>query len=255
MAARTVFLSGASSGIGRALAVSLASRGAHLALAARRRDLLLELAADVERAGGRALVLPVDVCDATAIKEAVLRADHELGTLDMVIANAGVGHSRHATRLTWDDVQQVIDVNVRGAMATLMAAIPVMMLHKKGHLVGVTSLAGRRGLPGAGAYSASKAALSTFLETLRVDLRPSGIRVTDVQPGFVETAMTAKNAFPMPFMWPVDRAAEHIARRLEKAPPVIAFPLPMDLVTRLARNLPAWLYDAVMRSGSPRMRG
>jgi NAD(P)-dependent dehydrogenase (short-subunit alcohol dehydrogenase family) len=133
-------------------------------------------------------------------------------------------------------------------MATLHAAIPIFLAHQGGHLVGITSLAGRRGLPHAGPYSASKAALSAFLETLRIDLAEAHIKVTDVQPGFVDTPMTQAQKHPMPFLWNADRAARYITRKLASAPPVIAFPWPLAFLTCLARGIPAWLYDRVTRA-------
>jgi NAD(P)-dependent dehydrogenase (short-subunit alcohol dehydrogenase family) len=247
----TVFITGASSGIGRALALEYARGGAKLALSARREAELEETASEVRRAGGSAVVIPLDVADVEAVAEAVRRADRDLGSLDMVVANAGRGDTRLATRLAWGDVGPVIDVNVRGALATLVAAIPVLLAQQGGHLVGVSSLAGVRGLPTSAAYSASKAALSTFLESLRIDLAPVGVRVTDVQPGFVATPIHEAATYPMPFRWPVDRAARHIACRLERGPAVIAFPWPLVVATRVARVLPAWLYDWVVRSQSP----
>jgi NADP-dependent 3-hydroxy acid dehydrogenase YdfG len=251
MRPKTLLITGASSGIGRALALEYAPGGTKLALCARRADELEATAEAVRALGGSALCIPLDVCDVPAVGEAVRRADRELGGLDMVIANAGRGDTKLSTRLTWDDVGPVLDVNVHGAMATLVAAIPVFLAQKHGHLVGVSSLAGIRGLPTSAAYSASKAALSTFLESLRIDLAPAGIRVTDVQPGFVATPINEHAKHPMPLRWPVDRAAGHIARRLESAPAVVAFPWPLVFATRLGRLLPAWLYDRVVRRQSP----
>ena len=172
---RTALVTGATSGIGRALCLELASRGAHVALAARREGELERAVHEIEARGGRALPLVLDVTDAAAVEDAVKRADRELGSLDLVVANAGDGTTGHASTLRWEDVARVVDVNVKGAMATLVAAIPVMLAQQGGHLVGVSSLAGRRGLPQSGAYGASKAALSTFLESLRIDLAASGI--------------------------------------------------------------------------------
>ena len=176
------------------------------------------------------------------------RADRDLGGIEMVIANAGRNKHRHAARLGWDDVKYVLDVNVQGAIATLLAAIPILLARQKGHLVGISSQAGRRGLPAGAAYGASKAALTIFLESLRIDLGPAAVRVTDVQPGFVHTPLTAQSTHPLPFVWPVDRAARHIARRLERAPAVIAFPGPTVLAMSLARLLPAPIYDRIIRS-------
>ena len=244
----TVLVTGASSGIGRALALEYARRGAKVAVLARRAPELEALCVDVAKAGGKAVAVPCDVTDPAAATEAVRRADHELGSLDMVIANAGVGRVRRATRLSPEDVTSVVDVNVRGALVTLTAAIPILLTQKHGHLVGVSSLAGRLALPAVGAYNASKAALSSFLETLRLDLGPLGIDVTDVQPGFVDTPMGAGSKHPRPFQWDAERAASTIADRLERAPRVIAFPWPLDLLTRLSRVLPYPLYAALVRT-------
>lgn len=246
----TVLLTGASSGIGRALAAEYARRGARVLAVARREAELTALCDQIGATGGHAEHMVCDVADPDAAREMVAEAEARLGSLDMVIANAGVGLSKHASQLSVEDVARTIDVNVRGAMATLVAAIPIMLAQKHGHLVGVTSLAGRRALPGAGAYSASKAALSSFLETLRIDLAPAGIAVTDVQPGFVDTAMTKENEFPMPFMWDAAKAARIIADRLERAPRIVAFPLPLDFLTRLSQVLPFPLYAAITRRAS-----
>jgi short-subunit dehydrogenase len=250
MESRSILITGASSGIGRALALEYARGGAKLALVARRGAELEALAAEIRGQGATSISMVVDVCDTEAIADAVRRADRELGGLDRVIANAGRGGRQHSTRLDWQEVIGILDVNVRGAVATLVAAIPIFLAHQRGHLVGVSSLAGRRALPTSAAYSASKAALSTFLESLRIDLARAGLRVTDVQPGFVETAMTEGRTHPMPLRWPVDRAARHIARRLERAPAVVAFPWPLVLATRFARLLPPALYDRVIRLAS-----
>jgi NADP-dependent 3-hydroxy acid dehydrogenase YdfG len=244
----TLLITGASSGIGRALAREYGRGGARMALCARRAAELEAAAAEVQALGGEAIVLPVDVSDPEQAAEAVRRADRELGGLDMVVANAGRGDLQHGTRLMWSDVGPVLDVNVRGAVATLVAAIPVFIAQQRGHLVGVSSLAGVRGLPRSAAYSASKAALSAFLESLRIDLAPAGIAVTDVQPGFVATSANEAATHPMPFRWTVDRAARTIVRRLERAPAVIAFPWPLVLAARLARLLPPWAYDRLARA-------
>jgi short-subunit dehydrogenase len=115
----------------------------------------------------------------------------------------------------------------------------------------VSSVAGFRGLPGTGGYSASKAYVTTLLESFRVDLRRRGVAVTSINPGFIETPLTAKNAFPMPFLMKVDRAARIIADGLESRPAELTFPLPMKLLMNLARLIPNWLYDLVIRRASP----
>jgi NADP-dependent 3-hydroxy acid dehydrogenase YdfG len=244
---KTVLITGASSGIGRALALEYARRGAHVFATARREAELAALCSDITASGGRASKAVCDVSDPKAAFEIVRTAASELGSLDMVIANAGIGGTQHAVRFSLDDLLMMIDVNVKGAMATLASAIPIMLEQKSGHLVGVSSLAGRRALPGSAVYSASKAALSTFLEGLRIDLGPSNIRVSDVQPGFVETPMTEKNDFPMPFIWPVEKATRYIANHLAHGAHVVAFPLPLTAATRLSQMMPFGLHAAVTR--------
>lgn len=245
-------ITGASSGIGRQLAIEYASRGAHVMAVARREPELASLCKQIEGAGGRASFLVCDVSDAQAAHDAVKTAEAKLGSLDMVIANAGIGGAIHASRMDLAEVLRTIDVNVRGATATLIAAIPIMLAQKHGHLVGVTSLAGRRALPSGATYSASKAALSTFLEGLRIDLAPAGIAVTDVQPGFVETPLTAKNDFPMPFMWSAPKAAGFIADRLERGPRLVAFPFPLTALTRISQFVPFSFYAFATRRMSGR---
>jgi NADP-dependent 3-hydroxy acid dehydrogenase YdfG len=247
MRPRSILITGASSGIGRALALEYARAGARVALCARRTEELEAVAAGVRAAGGQALPMTVDVTDTSAVSDAVRRADHELGGLEMVVANAGRGDWRHASQLRWQDVEAVLDVNVKGAMATLIAAVPVFLAHQGGHLVAVTSLAGRRGLPMSAAYCASKSATTVFLESLRIDLAAAGIRVTDVQPGFVSTSMTENVEHPTPFRWTADKAARHIARRLERGPAVIAFPWTLAFAASLARLVPAAIYDRIAR--------
>src|SRR5262245_59336111 len=138
---KTVLITGASSGIGRALALAYGSLGAHVAVAARRKDELDVLVREIEKGGGLARAYVVDVADAAAAGRGVRAADQDLGVLEMVIANAGVGFHGHATTTEWETIARVLDVNVRGAMATLHAAIPIFLAHIGGHLVGITSLA------------------------------------------------------------------------------------------------------------------
>jgi NADP-dependent 3-hydroxy acid dehydrogenase YdfG len=247
MIPRTLLITGASSGIGRALALEYARRGAHVAVAARRTTELEALVSDIAANGGKALPLTVDVADAAAAAETVRQAERDLGSLDMVIANAGVAVHKHVSTLEPEQLLHLLKVNVLGAIATLHAAVPIMLSQQRGHLVGVSSLAGRRGLPYSAPYCASKAALSTFLESLRIELHAAGLRVTDVQPGFVETAMTRAGVGPRPFKWTAPKAARVIVRRLERAPAVVAFPWPLDTLSALCRLLPASIYDRAVR--------
>lgn len=244
---RTAFITGASSGIGRALAERLARHGVEVAVAARRSEELDRLVETVVRNGGRARAYPLDVTDTNATRHTLERADDELGGVDLVVANAGVSSHQWAGRLRWEDCAPVIAVNVSGAVATLLALLPRMVERKRGHLVGVSSLAQYRGLPRSGAYSASKAFLSTFLESLRVDLSDTGVRVTDVRPGFVETPMTARDDMQRPFMIDIDTATDAIVSGIARASPVVVFPWQLASLVRGATLLPASVYDRAVR--------
>ena len=139
-----------------------------------------------------------------------------------------------------------------GAFATIVAAIPPMVERGSGTIVGISSLAGQAGMPTSAAYAASKAALSTFLETLRIDLGPKGIAVVDVRPGFVDTAMTRKNKFKMPFIMSAERAARLTHQGIERGQAIVAFPLPTAAAVHVASRLPRAIYRAVVSLGSPR---
>ena len=258
-------ITGASSGIGLELARELAKRGYALALLARRAELLEELARELNGGAGaiaghgaaaqaaRAVAISCDVTDATSVKDAVRRAESELGgPFDLAVANAGVSIPGHATKFRLDDAEQIIRVNVLGMMYLFDAVIPPMVERKSGQFVGVASIAGLRGLPSSGAYSASKAAMHAFLEAARVELKPYGVGVTIVNPGFVATAMTEKNRFRMPFLMTADKAARIIANGIERRKRVVEFPRPMSLLMRTARLLPDALYDRIMAPAARR---
>lgn len=243
---RTALVTGASSGIGAALCRRLAQQGVTVALAARREDALRTLADEITAAGGKALVHPMDVADPAATVAAVQAADDALGGLDLVVANAGIGTSKWSGKLTWADCADVVAVNVAGATATLCAVLPRMVERRRGHLVGVSSIAGLRGIPKLAAYCGSKAYLSTFLEALRVDLRRTGVRVTDVRPGYVRTPMTAQNA-SMAFVITAEDAAERICKAIHARRSVLTFPLPMAAGARVLKAMPNALFDRLMK--------
>jgi NAD(P)-dependent dehydrogenase (short-subunit alcohol dehydrogenase family) len=243
-----VWISGASSGIGRALAVELARRGANLAIFARRVDALDEtrraiLAANPE---SRVILQPGDAGKRSSVVDSVHAADDAfgaLGGLDTVILNAGIGDSLFPDRFDAELIERVFRVNLLGAVWGIEAVLPRFLERGHGRIVGVSSIGAVRGFPTAAPYCASKAALTTFLESLRIDLRGRGVTVTTVSPGFVKTPLTDRNRFPMPFIVSSDEAARRIANGIERGKREIAFPRRLTIPMKLLRCLPGVVYD------------
>ena len=232
---KRAIITGASTGIGHALALELHKRGWSLALLARREDLLSDLAKQTN-----ADFAVCDVADKPAVHEAVRRLG---GPFDLAVANAGVSIPGHATKFKVDDAELIMRVNYLGMLYLFDAVIPAMVERKSGRFAGVASVAGLRGIPAAGPYSASKAAMQAFLEAARVELKPYNVGVTIVNPGFIATPMTTKNRFRMPFLMQPDKAARIIADGLEAGKRVVEFPWQMSRIMRLARLVPDALYD------------
>ena len=236
-----IFITGASSGIGVSLARYYAERGAQLGLVARRADLLEGLARELQP---RPAIFVLDVRDAPALKAAADDFISRFGVPDVVIANAGV--SRGTLTGQEDDLavfQEVFDINVMGMVNTFHAFVEPMKKQNRGTLVGIASVAGFRGIPGGGAYSASKAAAISYCESLRVELRSDGISVVTICPGYIKTPMTAVNKFKMPFLIDADEAARRFARAIEAKSSFTVVPWTMGVAARILRLLPNWLYD------------
>ena len=244
---RTALVTGASSGLGRGLALWYARRGVKVYAAARRRENLEALAQEARAANGHIEPVELDVADGDATVARVRELDDACGGLELIIANAGYGKESSAKRLSWDTVKQTIDVNVTGAAATLTAVLPRMVERKKGHLVGVASIAAFRGLPRNAVYSASKSFLSIFMESLRVDLEGTGVGVTCIYPGFVKSEMTAQNKFPMPFLLETEDAVERMTRAIQRGDAEYAFPWQMAGAVGVLRHLPNVLFDRLVR--------
>lgn len=236
-----------------ALARYYLEQGAIVAALARRKELLQTLAAEFP---GRILCYALDVRDAVAVQEATSDFIARIGVPDMVIANAGVSVgtlTEHAEDM--EAFQQVMDINVLGMVKTFQPFITAMRTARHGTLIGIASVAGFRGLPGAGAYSASKAAAITYLESLRVELRGSGVKVVTICPGYIRTPMTAVNPYPMPFILDADDAAKRIACAIDRQAVFSVIPWQMAWVGCLLRLLPRWLFDWLFTNAPRKPRG
>jgi len=244
---RTALVTGASGGIGEALAKRLATEGVEVVLTARRTAMLEALAEEIRARGGRARVVAIDVTRADETVAAIRRVDDEIGGLDLVIANAGVARPQSARTVTWENSADVFATNFTGAVATLTAILPRMVARKRGHLVGVSSVAVYAPTPGGSAYRATKSGLTSFLENLRVELGGSGVTATSVHPGFVLTPGAEVFTVKPPMALRPDQAGDLIVRRLRRAPARIDFPFPVVMMLKLMGALPAFLRDPMIR--------
>ena len=245
-----VFITGASSGIGEALARHYSAQGAQLGLEGRRADLLEKIASSLNPAPA---VYALDVRDASALRGAASDFIARFGVPDIVIANAGISKGT-LTELQSDLAvfQQIFDTNVMGMVNTFHPFIAPMRANAVGTLVGIASVAGFRGIPGGGAYSASKAAAIKYCESLRVELRDAGISVVTICPGYIRTPMTDVNRFKMPFIIPVEDAVVRFARAIDAKTSFTVIPWTMGIAARVFRTLPNWLYDRLRMPRKPR---
>ena len=236
-------ITGASSGIGAAVAERFAQRGDTVVLMARRVDALNEVASRISEAGGRAVVMPVDVTRKDDVSAAFREVYAEHSRIDRLVINAGIGDPTLAADFQADQFQRIIDVNLQGPANCLEAVLPEMIERRAGQVIGIGSLAGYRGLPGSGAYCASKAGLAALFESLRLELRHVGVAVTLICPGFIRTPLTDRNRFPMPFLMELDAAADRIVKAIMRKDSEYSFPWQLAWIVRLARFLPNWIYD------------
>ena len=236
-------VTGASSGIGRALALELAHRGYDVGLIARRSEQLGILADTIRGIGVRAEFLSVDVSHRDEVHRAIRKLTELLGPVDLLVANAGIACGTNALEPDAVSLESEFRVNMFGVFYAIEAVIPVMRKRQTGHVVVMSSLASYRGFPGAAGYCASKAALTRLVEGLRPDWARVGIDATTVHPGYVRSEMTDKNHFPMPLLMDPDQAAQLIARAIQKKKKVFEFPWRMAL---LIRYLVRWLPDRLL---------
>ena len=248
-----VFITGASSGIGAALARAYAAGGAVMGLAARRGDVLDSLAGELPVPCRR---YPLDVTDGDALAAAAEDFRIHAGCPDIVIANAGIS----VGTLTAEPgdlavFERVMAVNVTGIANTFAPFLPAMTSLGRGTLVGIASVTGIRGIPGAGAYSASKAAAIAYLESLRVELRGTGVGVVTIAPGYIDTPMTRRNPYRMPFLLPADEAARRMLRVIERRAAFAVVPWQMGIVGKVLRWLPIPVFDRLFARAGRKPRG
>lgn len=241
---KVVFITGASSGLGKGLAIKFAQKGYAVALAARRFSEVEVLANTLSEQGCRVLPLHCDVTEKQSVQEAVQQCVAQFGPVDIMVANAGISLATLGKKMCSDTFKQIWDTNVLGPVYCYEAVTPSMIQRRAGQLVSISSLAAFRGLPEAGGYSSSKAALTSLTESLRIDLKPFNIKVSLIQPGWIQTPMTDKNRYKMPFLVSYEKGVDAIYKAIHKQVAVYSFPWPLAMIVRVGRLLPAWLYDS-----------
>lgn len=252
MSSLKVFITGASSGLGQALAIEYSQQGASLGLFARRTEMLTQLSSSLS---SPARIYSGDVRDSESLKLAANSFIEEFGLPDIVIANAGV--SRGTLTEFAEDLpvfETILKINLIGVVATFEPFLQAMINKKRGALVGIASVAGFQGLPGAGAYCASKAGLITYLESLRVEMREYGIKVLTICPGYIDTPMTTLNPYPMPFMMDAKTAAKKIMVAISRRKTFSIIPWPMAIASTLLRFMPRFMYDRLFEKAKRKPR-
>lgn len=241
---KIAWITGSSSGIGRALAERLLRDGYRVAVSARSADALTSLATAHP---GKVGVYPLDVTNADAVRQVFSTIERDMGAVDLAVFAAGSYTRDYAEDFELERTRQMFDLNVLGTAACLETVMPAMIARRTGHIAVVASVSGYVGLPGAATYGATKAALNVMCEALYPELERHGVKITIVNPGFVDTPLTKKNDFPMPFLVSSEEAADTIAKGLKKGKFEIIFPWKMALAIRFLHALPHALRFALTR--------
>jgi short-subunit dehydrogenase len=245
-AGRVAVITGASSGIGRSMAKVLARAGFRVGLIARRGVALEQIAGEIRGLGGDAASAVADVGDRDQTRRAVAELAEALGPVDLMVANAGVGVPTTLEPVNIEVVEETIRVNVLGVIYSIDAVLPSMLGRRTGQIAAISSLSAYKGMPGESAYCASKAAVNSYLEGLRVQVRGRGITVSTICPGFIRTPMTSTMTF-MPFALTADQAAERIVRALRRKVKVYNFPRRTAALMKIAQWTPDWLLALAFR--------
>jgi short-subunit dehydrogenase len=243
---QTALVAGSSSRMGQELALWFGRQGVRVYVAARSHSELAPLIAEAESSGANVVPLELDVTEVDAARERIRELDAACGGLDLVIAT-GTYEETGARDFKWELARRLIDINVTGSAAILSAALPRMVERNRGHLVGIAGLAAYRGLAGRAAYSGSKAFLSNFLESLRVDLQGTGVRVTCLYPGYVRSELKARNDRSKSFVMEAEDAAERMGRAILRGKARYSLPWQSATIMRLMQMAPSALFDAAAR--------
>lgn len=247
---KVVLLTGASSGIGYQLAKDFANEGAKLALLSRRLDILEKLSQALDKK----TFVRVYKCDVTIkqqVHETVVQIKKDFGKIDIAILNSGVGANSSALDYNSDAAEKVFNTNVLGVIYFIEQLIPDFISEKRGAIVGLSSLGDGKGFPKSGFYSASKAALTILLESLRIELKKFNVKVVTVKPGFIKTPMTDKNKFKMPFLMNVEKASLIIINGLKKDKRIIEFPWQTTIGAKILRMIPPKWFEAFASNSLP----
>lgn len=238
-----VWITGASSGLGEFTARILAEKGCHVSISARSEDKLEAIAATHQNISAHA----ADVTDGERLKQVVAEIEDAYGPIDLCIFSAGAWFQSSIKDMNVENFQKTVDVNFMGVVKSMDAILPRMLERKSGHVSWISSVAGYGGLPNAASYGATKAALIHMAETVKPELEAENITVSVINPGFVRTALTDKNKFPMPFLMEPEDAAEKIVSGLEAEKFEVAFPWQMVWILKFLNHLPYWLYFKLIK--------
>lgn len=239
---KTILLTGASTGIGRQLVIKLAKENSKIAIISRRKELLDSLISELN-SSSKIIAYQCDVRDFEQVKSVYYQIKQDFGEIDIAILNSGVSYRMSESSFEIEKAREIFDTNFFGVINFIHLLKEDFIKNKNGVIVGVSSLADSRGFPASGFYCASKAALTIFLESLRVELKKHNISVITVRPGFVKTPMTDKNEFYMPFLMEADKSAEIILQGIKDNKRVIEFPLLLNLIVKFIKILPNRIFE------------
>ena len=243
---KVIWITGASSGIGKALAYKFANEGWQVALSARREELLNE----ISKSNNNIHSFPLDVLDVEKCKEVFNKIVSKFENIDIVVFSTGIHDPNSEKKLNLENIRKIMETNFFGTMNSINSVYNYFKEKKSGHISIVSSVAGYRGLPIAGAYCASKSALISYAESLYFDMKRFNVRVTVINPGFIKTPMTDQNPFPMPMIESVEFAAEEMFKGLTKSKSFeIHFPKKFTFIMKILKIMPNWLYLKLIKKG------